>query len=359
MTVRNVIESLRRGEVPEDELDRILVNRNDIIKAFKEDLEYFKQKNSFKTRYLNGGFGSGKTFLLKILEKKALNANFVVANVVIDEKNTRLDKLENVYKAIMFNIQIKDFPRGAVSLTEIISQWTAQEMEIGKTKRSQIHKLTPGNPMLSIILHAYNTKPELRPQIISWLMREKTIPANEKKEFHVKGDIDKTNCLSYLNAISKLIRQAGFNGFVIMFDEIESVIRLPKSAKLAALENIRILDDNGVAALTNTGMFFAGTLEFFGEDGIGSYKALESRIENVSGFKSYRHTILNLEPLEKRYRKGLLANIKEIYEEAYETSLPGVSEKVIEQAEEKASNKKMTMRELVKRWVNYFDITSV
>jgi len=54
----------------------------------------------------------------------------------------------------------------------------------------------------------------------------------------------------------------------------------------------------------------------------------------------------------------LLANIKEIYEEAYNTSLPGVSEKVIEQAEEKAANKKLTIRELVKRWVDYFDLMS-
>ncbi|MCH7561124.1 MAG: DUF2791 family P-loop domain-containing protein [Thaumarchaeota archaeon] len=357
--MRNIIESLRRGEVPNEELDKIIVDRMDIIKAFKEDIEYFKQENSFKTRYLNGEFGSGKTFLLKILSKKGFKENFVVSYVVLDEKNTRFDKLENLYKAILFNLQIQSFPPGSVTLAEIISRWLETKMELGKTKRSEIHKLTPGNPMLSIILHAYQTKPEFRPQILSWLMREKTITANEKKEFHVKGDIDRSNCLAYLNAISKLIQQAGFNGWIIIFDEVESIIRLTNNSRLAALENIRLLDDNQVAALSNTGMFFAGTSEFFGEHGVKDYKALESRIENVSEFKSHRHTILKLESLEKKYRKKLLSNIKEIYEEAYNTSLPGVSEKVIEQAEEKAANRKLTMRELIKRWVNYFDLISV
>lgn len=356
MNAQNVIESLRRGEVPNESLDKIIVDRTDIIKAFKEDIAYFKQDNSFKTRYLNGEFGSGKTFLLKTLAKKALKENFVVSYVVLDEKNVRLDKLENFYKAIMFNLQIQDFPRGSVTLAEIISKWISNEMEFGSTKRSQIHKLTPGNPMLSSILHAYQTKPELHSQILSWLMREKTVPANEKKEFHVKGDIDKTNCLSYLNSVSKLIKQAGFEGLIIVVDEMESITRLSNNARLAALENVRLIDDNQVMALSNTGIFFAGTSEFFNEKGVKDYKALESRIKNVSGFKSHRHTILELEPLEKRYRTKLLSNIKEIYEEAYNTSLPGVSEKVIEEAERRAADKKLTIRELIKRWVNYFDL---
>ena len=356
--MQNVIESLRRGEVPHQELDHILVDRKEIINALKEDLDYLKQEKAFKTRYLKGEFGNGKTFVLKILEKKAHNQNFVVSYVILDEKNNRLDKLENIYKAIMFGLQINNFPKGAMSLAEIISQWNKKEMELGKVKKSKIYELTPGNPFLSVILHSYQTKPELRPQILSWLMRERTIPANEKKEFHVKGDIDRSNCLSYLNSVAKMIRQAGYEGLIIIFDEVESITRLQSNLRLAALENIRLLDDNEVVALSNTGIYYAGTSEFFEEKGIKSYKALESRIQNVSGFKSYRLTILNLNPLEKRYRKKLLENIKDVYEKAYGVSLDGVSDKVIDEAEKRASNKKLTMRDLVKRWVNYFDVIS-
>jgi len=358
MSPQNLIESLRRGEVPDEALDRILVDRNLIIKAIEEDLDYIKQEKSFKTRYINGEFGSGKSFALKILEKKALDENFITSYVILDEKNNRLDKLENIYRAIMLGLQINNFPKGALSLAEIISNWNKNQFELGKIKKSKIHELTPGNPFLSLILHAYQTKPELHPLILSWLMRERTIPANEKKEFHVKGDIDRSNCLSYLYSVTKMIKQAGYEGLIIIFDEVESVTRLQKNPRLTALENIRLLDDNGVASLSNTGIYYAGTNEFFGEIGIKSYSALESRIQNISGFKSHRHTILNLEPLEKRYRKKLLENIKKAYEEAYGISLPGVSEKVIDEAENMASKKKLTTRELVKRWVNYFDVIS-
>ena len=188
-------------------------------------------------------------------------------------------------------------------------------------------------------------------------MREKTIPANEKKEFHVKGDIDRTNCLNYLNAVTKMIRQAGFSGLILIFDEVESITRLQNNPGLAALENVRLLDDNGVASLSNTGIYFAGTSDFFGEDGIGKYEALESRIQNISGFKSHRHTIQNLEPIERRYRKKLLSNLKEVYEKAYGVSLQGISEKVIDEAEDRAYKKNLTIRELVKRWINYFDVS--
>ena len=95
MSLRNIIESLRRGEVPSDELEMVLVDRTEILKGFTEDLEYIKGGSSFKTRYLNGVFGSGKTFLLKILEKKALQQNFVTSFVILDERTNRFDKIEN------------------------------------------------------------------------------------------------------------------------------------------------------------------------------------------------------------------------------------------------------------------------
>ena len=50
MSMQNVIESLRRGEVPYENLDRIIVDRNDIVKAFNEDLDYLNNVGAFKTR---------------------------------------------------------------------------------------------------------------------------------------------------------------------------------------------------------------------------------------------------------------------------------------------------------------------
>jgi len=352
-----VVESLRRGEVPNEDFESILVDRRDILKAFDEDLEFLSQNSSFKTRYLKGGFGAGKTFVLKMLQKKALKEKFAVSYIVLDEISNRFDKLDNIYNAIMHNLKVDNLPPGSVSLAEIIAYWNKMNPDAHtRESKPSLFRLTPANPYLAILLHFYHIKPEFRSQILSWVMGEKTIHYFDKIKFGVKGDIDRTNCLNYLNAITTLIKQANYKGTIIIFDEVESINRLQKSHRLAALENIRLLDDNTTASLGNTGLYFGGATEFFeGDDGIKSYDALKTRLQTFSGFKSYRQTILELDHFDKRQRKKLLENVKKVYEKAYETSLSHVTGKIIDEAEKRSSSKQLDAREVVRRWITYLD----
>ncbi len=358
MTLLNIIESLRRGEVPNTQVESILVDREEIVVALDEDLVYLQLEGSFKTRYLNGNFGSGKTFILKILENRALKKNFAVSSVVLNEKNARFDKLENIYQSIISNLQIDGFQRGSLSLSEIISRWCSNYFgsDIHGIKKD-VYKLTPSDPYLGSILLSYYTKPELRLQILSWLMRENTVTASDKKGFGVRGEIERSTCLNYLHGIGKLIKESGFTGWVIIFDEVESILRLQTQHKLASLENIRLLDDNQSASLVNSELIFAGTNEFF-TSGIRSYKALESRIQSLSDLNSYRQPMLKLNPLEKEDRRKLLINIKQVYEKAYNISLSIIDDNIIEEIDNMSMQKNLTVRDIVKRLVAYFDVVA-
>jgi len=240
---------------------------------------------------------------------------------------------------------------------QIISFWFKKNPDAHRHgSKANLFRITPGNPYLAILLNSYRIKPELRSHILSWIMGEKTITYFDKIKFGVKGDIDRNNCLYYLNAIAKMIQQAGYKGLIIIFDEVESVTRLQHANRMTALENIRILDDNKTAVLSNVGIFFGGSTDFFDkEDGLKSYEALKTRLEMFVDFKSYRQPILELEPFDKKQRKKLLENIKQVYEQAYDVSFPHITNKIIDEVEKKSTGKKLDAREIVRRWITYLD----
>jgi hypothetical protein len=109
-----IINSLIGGVVPKIGVQHITVGRSAEVDAFLQALEDVKQGHSM-VKFWIGDFGSGKSFMLHLLNTVALKQKFVVANADFTPDN-RLYANDGkglaLYAAIMDNVAIQTKPEG-------------------------------------------------------------------------------------------------------------------------------------------------------------------------------------------------------------------------------------------------------
>ena len=100
---------------------------------------------------------------------------------------------------------------------------------------------------------------------MSWLRGDANIPFSVKKKFNIKSEIDKTNALGFLEALSAFIKSAGYSGLVVLIDEVEYVRKLmTQNMRNDAYDYIRLIYDNCSNGQFQSTLFvFAGTPELF------------------------------------------------------------------------------------------------
>src|SRR5690606_15599669 len=134
----SIINSLIGGVVPKIGVQHITVGRSEEISAFVNALEDVKNGHSM-VKFWIGDFGSGKSFMLHVLNTVALKQKFVVTNADFTPDNriySNDGKGVALYSAIMDNIAIQTKPEGG-ALPTLMEKWienvvlkTAQENNI-------------------------------------------------------------------------------------------------------------------------------------------------------------------------------------------------------------------------------------
>jgi len=323
MSDRAIVESLRHGNVPPMGVRAFYQPNPTIEKGLSEDLQYIASGGS-QTRYLCGKYGSGKSLSLALARDVALERNFATSDVVLDPKIVTFHKIEVVYQSIMKGLCIKTgeaLQFGGQALFYILTQWK-EELTHG-TRASLDPVIIPELPNFEPLVDFFVTEQNLRPYILNWLMGARNVPWTLKKQFGIKGDVDRTLAISLLSAFSKILGHIGLPGWVISFDEAESIMDLYTSdSRASAYDLIRNIDENNFGFL-RTYILFAGTPEFFTDrdKGIPSFPALDDRISHrwKEVEPTARSPILWLNPLTSGEYVEMLKKALVLYNSAYAT----------------------------------------
>lgn len=134
-----IINSLIGGVVPKIGVQHITVGRSDEIHAAVQALEDVKNGHSM-VKFWIGDFGSGKSFMLHLLNTVALKQKFVVANADFTPDNRLYSndgKAVALYSVIMDNISIQTKPEGG-ALPILLEKWIEQTI----TKTSELHGIS-------------------------------------------------------------------------------------------------------------------------------------------------------------------------------------------------------------------------
>jgi len=392
----SIINSLVGGVVPKIGVQHITVGRTEEIEAFITALNDVKNGHSI-AKFWIGDFGSGKSFMLHLLNTVALKQKFVVTNADFTPDNRLYandGKSVLLYSAIMDNIAIQTKPEGG-ALQTLLEKWieqviskTAQENNISlvdirneeylgliqNTIMKTINEITEvgGFDFGSVIVKYYEgyikNDELLRRNALKWLKGEYKTKTEARQDLGVREIINDQNFYDMLKNFCKLFVSMGYSGFMINLDEAINLYKISTSVmREKNYEKIlTIYNDCFQGKVSNLFINFAGTKEFLENErrGLFSYQALKSRLQTnkfeTLEMRDFAQPVIKLTPLDHNEIFVLLKKLKLIFDFNYKTEI-NISDDEISAFMEEMFNKPgasefLTPREVIRDFLNILNI---
>jgi hypothetical protein len=391
-----IINSLVSGVVPKIGIQYITVGRSEEISAVVLALEDVKNGHSM-VKFWIGDFGSGKSFMLHLLNTVALKQKFVVANADFTPDNRLYSndgKGVALYTALMDNISIQTKPEGG-ALPTLLEKWieqaitqTAENNNISFTeiRNEQYLVLIQSNIMKTIneitdvggfdfgtvVMKYYEgyikDDEQLRRNALKWLKGEYKTKTEAKQDLGVREIINDLNYYDMLKNFCKLFVTMGYSGFMINLDEMINIYKI--STSIMREKNyekiLTIYNDCFQGKVSNLFFNFAGTKEVLENPrrGFYSYDALKTRLVTnkfeTAKIRDFAQPVIRLLPLDHNEIFVLLQKLKDIFDYNYKTNI-NISDNEIQQFMEDIFNKPgasefLTPRDVIRDFLNILNI---
>jgi hypothetical protein len=394
--VTAIINSLIGGVVPKIGVQHITVGRSEEINAMVSALNDVKEGHSI-VKFWIGDFGSGKSFMLHLLNTVALKQKFVVTNADFTPDNRLYSndgKGVALYSSIIDNIAIQTKPDGG-ALPSLLEKWIEQtilktstnnNIPIEDIKNEEYLNLIKSEIMMTIneitdingfdfgtvVMKYYEgyikDDENLRRSALKWLKGEYRTKTEAKQDLGVREIINDLNYYDMLKNFCKLFVSIGYSGFMINLDEAINLYKISTSVmREKNYEKIlTIYNDCFQGKVTNLLINFAGTKEFLENErrGLFSYNALKSRLignkYETAAIRDFSQPVIKLLPLDHNEIFVLLKKLKLIFDVNYKIEI-NISDKEIHQFMEVLFNKPgadefLTPREVIRDFLNILNI---
>jgi hypothetical protein len=374
---RRALEALRNGVPNRHAVSVLGCNQREAEKAFTDRLASVQSgANDGKQvpgLLIAGGFGTGKSHLLDYLEHLAGSRNFVSSRIVVS-KETPLFDPSKVFLAAIDAAVVPGLNGEAIREISLrLQPGSPQYVEFSEWANSPASGLSQVFAATLLLHEKLHNDPELVDEITNFWSGERMAVSRIRyglKQINCSGAYSlktvklKDLALQRFLFASRLIRAAGFAGWVLLIDEVELVGRyslLQRGRSYAELarwmgkvEGEAIPGLMAVAAITDD-FGLAVLQEKSDRDIVGArlraketdeYLLLAGRAE--TGMRLIERDTLTLQPPDDSTLRHAYERIKQIHREAYAWNPPEIP------WPEAAMRR--PMRSYVRRWVNEWDL---
>ncbi|MCE0451557.1 ATP-binding protein [Brevibacillus sp. AF8] len=345
-----ILNSLAGGVVPSRGLEYIMVGRAEEAKQILLDLQNIKKGTSIIKLFI-GPFGSGKSFIQALIQQIAFKEKFVVTKADFTPER-RLYGTEGkavaTYTELMKNMAIATVPDGN-ALPTILDKWISEvqsavvleknygsvsfendefvkdvEREITKIV-SKMDELTGGFDFARVLTQYFNgfvhDNTELQRCALRWLRGEYTTKTEARSDLGVRDIIDDSNYYEYIKVMSQFIKQIGYSGMVVNFDEAINLYKIthPQTREKNYETVLKIFNDTLQGNVEGIYITFGGTPEFLEDErrGLFSYGALKRRLESnqfeTVEYRDLSQPVIKLTPLKNEETFVLLQKIRDVH----------------------------------------------
>lgn len=312
VTAAIVLNSLKGGVVPRVGLEYITVGRKNEIQALLQDVSIIEQGGS-ALRFIEGKYGSGKTFLLHTLRNHVMERNFVVTNVELSvDRRLAGNKGQGLatYRELIRNMATRACPdHGALQL--ILDKW------IGGLENEvvQFEGLVPGHEIFDVrvsqkiymvtssmeekvngfdfgkVLASYykghrTGDLEQQKKALRWLCGEYGTRTEAKTDLGVNLIITDENWYDFIKLFADFVVKAGYAGLYVCLDELTTLYEIPSRVGRDYNYNklLSIYNDVMQGKASYMGMIFSVTREAMEDSarGVYSFGPLKSRLAETS-----------------------------------------------------------------------------
>lgn len=391
-----IINSLIGGVVPKIGVQHIAVGRSEEVDAFIKALDDAKNGHSIMKFWI-GDFGSGKSFILHLLNTVALKQKFVVANADFTPDNRLYSndgKAVILYSAIINNLAIQTKPEGG-ALPTLLQRWietvitqTASENNIPLTeiRDEKYLSLIQGNILQTVnelsdvgafdfgtaIMKYYEGfitgNEDLRKNALKWLKGEYKTKTEARQDLGMREIINDLNYYDMLKNFCKLFVSIGYSGFMINLDEAINLYKIQNTAtREKNYEKILTMyNDCFQGKIENLFFNIAGTKDFLENErrGLFSYNALKTRLQSnkfeTLEIRDFAQPVIKLTPLNHNEIYVLLKNLQEIFDYNYKITSPINDEDITNFMEEifnkPGASEFLTPREVTRDFLNILNL---
>jgi len=342
-----ILTALSAGVTPRAGLRHIAVGRLKEVTALKQDLNQIVAGGA-TVRFVIGRYGSGKSFLLQLIRTYALESKFVVADVDFSPERRLFgsgDEALATYRELVRNLSTQTRPDGN-ALPTIIDKWISgiqskvaveQQYQPGTPEFTQAVKLKIIQTLNSMeeMVHGFDFGQVInayyqgqiegddvrKSNAIRWLRGEFANKTEAYAALKVRAIIDSDNYYDYLKILARFVRDVGYSGLVVCFDEAAYLYKISNS--ISRKNNyeaiLTIVNDCLQGKAGSIGFIFGGTPEFLEDQrrGLFSYEALRSRLSSnrfaTAEMQDLSGPVLSLPSLTNEEIFVLLQKIREIY----------------------------------------------
>ncbi len=340
-----VINSLKGGVVPRIGLSYITVGRKAEIDALLNDIDIIADGGA-AFRFIEGRYGSGKSFLLQAIRNYLMDRNFVVVDADLSpERKLHGNKGQGLatYRELVRNMSTKTCPEGG-ALSLILDRWISNVMatvsndtdpespDFSKAveKRISTEVLSMSDMvrgfdfarLLTLYYRSYAENDELmKAKVIRWFRGEFINKTEAKKELGINLIITDDDWYEYLKVFAAFLKQAGYTGMVILIDELVNLYKI--SNRISRESNyekiLSMYNDVLQGKAKYLGIIMCGTPECIENPlrGIYSYEALRSRLctgkFSNEGTKDMLAPVIKLDPLGYEEMTILVEKLSQIH----------------------------------------------
>jgi hypothetical protein len=348
---QTVLNSLKGGVVPRIGLPYIAVGRKSEIEALLHDVDIIADGGA-SFRFIVGRYGSGKSFLLQTIRNYVMDRGFIVADADLSPERrlqgTRGQGLAT-YRELIGNLSTKTRPEGG-ALTLILDRWissvqseAAQETGLPPgdfvlaqavdrkiyAVTSQMSELVHGyefGRLLSAYYHAYlDGDDATKAKVVRWFRGEYTLKKEAKDDLGVNIIITDDDWYDYLKLFASFFRLAGYQGLIIMIDELVNIYKIPNSItrQYNYEKMLTMYNDTLQGKARYLGILMGATPQALEDKrrGIYSYEALRSRLSEGKfsrpGARDLLAPVIRLEPLTAEEMLVLCEKLAEMHAGLY------------------------------------------
>lgn len=295
--------------------------------VLKEGLSAFK--------LVVGSYGGGKTHFLYAVRDMAFKYGYAASYITLNPTESPFDKLELVYKQVVNNIMYpltdeeleKGYERGIEAFIRAWFEDTKRKLgERGLKEYILSLPATESTSFINAIKRAFLSLLEEDEETFGKMMlflKGEGFDLHSYSPFGILERLDKRTAFRMLRSLSQWIKEIGYSGFVLLFDEAERASSLATSKeRRQALDNLRqLVDECSTSRLPGTIIFYTVPDERQLLEGKADvYEALRQRLRGVFSHVNPSGVMINLEVLDLNpldFLKTLGVKLASIYEVAY------------------------------------------